>query len=902
MASISELVQSCFAQFNSLIKSETLIDCTEVPLQDWRDELGRLRVWAANIGAHQTGQSSLDYRLRDASHIRSQIVVLLGQVQELLTDLEDVLQEQNDGEAQNHDSESIDDASESELSTEIQEIHEGLVDTIGQLYQMSMLIRKPSQHDRLVGTEKADSEPFQFWAKIHTSEKYPNADPLAIDRISSAMARQRAVLKYRERHHEKLSKGIDPEGDGKSTVLSETVVTDIFKEIPSQTSDLISEAGVSETSYGGTLLEGTGPDAPKIPPRPKGAENGPFECPYCFYIITAKDKKSWARHIFRDLMPYVCIFPECPTPNKLYESRRQWHYHIKQAHVTSAAQNDSYDCSICRRNSLPISNFQKHVGQHLEELALFLLPRTGSDEEENGGTYEEEEGNSTNENGTEASLDGYLEEHPTKNLDMTNGVEVPSKSLHTDGTLSDELQNNSEDRISSKGEDSSYLSPYAEAEAILDRESHLVRDQEMAEIVESEAYEVERVRFAEIPGISAEHKSARTTAELSPEDAFEYSTEDDHHPKSDYTPKTSNTADFLRGRSVVGQKIDNASNDQIQTEGSDDEVGDVIGSPAPYTSNNHRLQSRPISANANESDLSRNPSHDQVWSIGPDGMDQTLAIENQEQDMGWLLKELESNLDKFKTAPEKKLTPEEEEKYGKDADETWERAKRAQQNITRDFKQRAAEGSKPSGQRLRGREEEEETTPEGDGLSSDLDDTDQEMVPEIDLKAAREEREKIRKRIDDLENRHAQILLGNVAAVETAEESRREEARRAPASKRELEFRNRLRDELGFDEEEIERILNKKSRDQGKEANEDDKGKDKEEASDNKNKWIRNDSDHIIIVRWISSDFLEELFAHTRRIREAKVISQTGIKGDDIGKYKVHLVRKKKPDDLVDAQ
>ena len=26
---------------------------------DWEDELGRLRVWAANIGAHQTNQSSL---------------------------------------------------------------------------------------------------------------------------------------------------------------------------------------------------------------------------------------------------------------------------------------------------------------------------------------------------------------------------------------------------------------------------------------------------------------------------------------------------------------------------------------------------------------------------------------------------------------------------------------------------------------------------------------------------------------------------------------------------------------------------------------------------------------------------------------------------------------------------
>jgi hypothetical protein len=55
--------------FVELIDSEWLAQFeTEVSVRKWEDELGRLRVWAANIGAHQSGQSSLDYRLRDASH------------------------------------------------------------------------------------------------------------------------------------------------------------------------------------------------------------------------------------------------------------------------------------------------------------------------------------------------------------------------------------------------------------------------------------------------------------------------------------------------------------------------------------------------------------------------------------------------------------------------------------------------------------------------------------------------------------------------------------------------------------------------------------------------------------------------------------------------------------------
>jgi hypothetical protein len=67
--SISSLLIECLGLFNALVARRDLVSHdAEVPVTLWADELGRLRVWAANIGAHQTGQSSLDYRLRDASH------------------------------------------------------------------------------------------------------------------------------------------------------------------------------------------------------------------------------------------------------------------------------------------------------------------------------------------------------------------------------------------------------------------------------------------------------------------------------------------------------------------------------------------------------------------------------------------------------------------------------------------------------------------------------------------------------------------------------------------------------------------------------------------------------------------------------------------------------------------
>ena len=47
-----------------------------------QDQRGRLRVWAGNMGAHHPASSrmSLDYKLKEASHIRNMVVKLLEQL------------------------------------------------------------------------------------------------------------------------------------------------------------------------------------------------------------------------------------------------------------------------------------------------------------------------------------------------------------------------------------------------------------------------------------------------------------------------------------------------------------------------------------------------------------------------------------------------------------------------------------------------------------------------------------------------------------------------------------------------------------------------------------------------------------------------------------------------------
>jgi hypothetical protein len=381
--SISSLLIECLGLFNAQVARDELVaHDAEVPQSLWLDELGRLRVWAANIGAHQIGQSSLDYRLRDASHIKDQIIRLLERLQRLLMDLKEVLNAPPE--------EPEDQFSDDEDTTELEQIYNGFVEVISSLFQMSMLIRRPARHDRLLGAKKEDCVAFEPYDRQHVLEKYPRADAVVGDRLGRAISRRRADLKYRERHHAKLSQGINHVQiagnkeshsihDQDSTVFSETIATE-YKEPNIQFDETGSHSGVSQTSYAPTLLESG--NAITVPPPPKESANEqPFECPYCFFITTIKNKRSWARHVFRDIMPYVCIFADCSTPSRLYDSRREWYGHLTDSHISLSNADELHECALCREAGFSTLSLERHLGRHLEELALFALPRSVGDDE-----------------------------------------------------------------------------------------------------------------------------------------------------------------------------------------------------------------------------------------------------------------------------------------------------------------------------------------------------------------------------------------------------------------------------------------------------------------------------------------------------------------------------------------
>lgn len=116
----------------------------EVPSFAWHDELGRLQVWIDTNGAHQKKDRSLDYRLRNALHFRSQVIRQLDRLHRILEDLESVLG------GSFHKETDINDTEDEEPLNGLRPIYTHLAHCIDGLNQMSILIRHPAPIDKPV--------------------------------------------------------------------------------------------------------------------------------------------------------------------------------------------------------------------------------------------------------------------------------------------------------------------------------------------------------------------------------------------------------------------------------------------------------------------------------------------------------------------------------------------------------------------------------------------------------------------------------------------------------------------------------------------------------------------------------------------------------------------------------
>lgn len=257
-----------------------------------------------------------------------------------------------------------------------------------------MLIHNFIKHDIRRKSHRFEISAFVFYNFNHVRKKFLKTNEVLISRLGTAITQRRKYLSYRERHAVKFKQGLLGKASGADTAtmggLSDTIATD-----PQQRNidfeDHVSDSGVFETSYAPTLKGGGNIT---IPPAPKASHNGePFECPFCYHIIVLDRGHSWAKHVFQDLQPYLCLEADCVTPQRMYTNRREWIYHMRNVHTKSERQEKpdgrtSSNCPLCEFVCANSGYLDKHVARHMQELALFVLPQDDEDLDEDSNSSE----------------------------------------------------------------------------------------------------------------------------------------------------------------------------------------------------------------------------------------------------------------------------------------------------------------------------------------------------------------------------------------------------------------------------------------------------------------------------------------------------------------------------------
>ncbi|KAJ4289654.1 hypothetical protein N0V90_010983 [Kalmusia sp. IMI 367209] len=415
----------------------------QIPRERIDDEFDRFKIWSGNISAHRKGRRSLEYRLRDASHLKDETNTLLTALERSLRHAVAIVQGQEtpwdalpaDDSDSDSDSSSNSDTSESEEDTELKQLLGSIKTSVTCLFRLSMAIRDPVPDSRVHGTITVDKSHFEEHDIQHARAKYPECAVYLSERLGRAISGRRQYLSYREQHHQKLAKNVELIGIEQARTEHTTNSTEATPIPTARTNsfDVFDDDSLSQTSYA-TSVNAT----IRVPSLPKEArEQSHFECPLCFMIVSIHTTAAWNEfksHVIKR-------HPELSSPAMFSALKR-----TARRGADIAAQAN---CPFCDER-MTVRALQRHVGRHQEQLALFALPPNLEGTEDNA---RDENSDST---GAAIDIDQWQDEEISDLSDVEdpNGMANKKSSLKSRDSERDSLD--LAERIS-KGEDAQQL-------------------------------------------------------------------------------------------------------------------------------------------------------------------------------------------------------------------------------------------------------------------------------------------------------------------------------------------------------------------------------------------------------------------------------------------------------------
>jgi hypothetical protein len=207
------------------------------------------------------------------------------------------------------------------LVTESEQLMLMLGDLVKSLLKLSILIQKSSRRSKFARSSR--EKPYETESDIlHVMASFPYAanNKVLLERLGKANAKRRQWLSYRRRHRDRLSSegrstsertgairtnvaetSHDPMDDAFSestfsldhTADNSTTATTFYSREDDALHEPVNEES-SEVSFSASTVSGREKsplETLRLPPE--AASGDPFECPYCFGIITISNLQSW---------------------------------------------------------------------------------------------------------------------------------------------------------------------------------------------------------------------------------------------------------------------------------------------------------------------------------------------------------------------------------------------------------------------------------------------------------------------------------------------------------------------------------------------------------------------------------------------------------------------------------
>lgn len=397
--SVSGRCISCLTTLRSIAVIVSTSDWSHVSVDQINEDLDRLNLWIGDTGAHHRPGStlSLESRLCDTEWLLSYIYEVLENLEEASEELLQFVTRKRVSE-----SASITDIRDDELDGPVDDFcdDEEYQKEINSCMACLFRISRQVHH---IGPQNIFAEAL---SRIHlifdneraidyVSEKFPK---LAFkrhtwlrERLGRAITQRRRHLKsIREEHWRSLdSTGSDCDSLDAFQKLEEQIRKSLDDEI-STTSDVnrtnspSSLATASECSANSAETATTGLETDstrfipandmnldelylsKVPQLPdiRSRSDEYFTCLYCMDSIKVEEEDEWKDHVFCDLRPYICTFPDCDTAHRRYGDIDEWWKHEVQNHRAM------YSCPLCKdRSDEDRNTYLAHLhDEHAKEL------------------------------------------------------------------------------------------------------------------------------------------------------------------------------------------------------------------------------------------------------------------------------------------------------------------------------------------------------------------------------------------------------------------------------------------------------------------------------------------------------------------------------------------------------